>query len=421
MDAASLIMAVAVLSGLYLAWNIGANDVANAMGTSVGSGALSLRQALVLAMVFEAAGAFLAGGRVTETISQGLVSLDVFGGDVLLLSASMTACLIASAIWLHLATFMGWPVSTTHCIVGAVLGAGLAVGGGSALVGDRVAVVGVAWVVSPLVAMWLGHSAFGWIRSKILGRTDPLARLRVFGPWLTGLMVAFLTMGLVFRSDGPADLGLPAWAAGLVALAAGALGAGVGRSLIGRAATAALDRAGAEAPLAERVRRTEQIFGGLQVLAACTLAFAHGSNDVANAVGPVAVAFQGLRAGITEQVTVPTGVLLIGVVGLVIGLGSYGYKVMRTVGREITELTASSGCAAAFAAATTILVGSKLGLPVSTTHIMVGAVIGVGFARGIAAINMRVLRSILLSWVMTVPFTAALAAAMVFAARHLLG
>lgn len=414
MDAASFIMAIAVLSGLYLAWNIGANDVANAMGTSVGSGALSLRRAMILAIVFEAGGAFLAGGRVTATISQGLVSLDAFGGDVLLLSASMTACLIAGAIWLHVASFMGWPVSTTHCIVGAVLGAGLAIGGLPALVGDRVAEVGIAWILSPLVSLWFGYQTYGFIRGRIIGTPDPITRIRALGPLLVGLNAAFLALAILYRGGGPLHFDLTLAEAGAIALVFGLIAILIARPLIHRAA------AGAPADLAERVRRAEAIFQSLQIIAACTLAFAHGSNDVANAVGPVAVAFQALRTGITAEVAVPTGVLLIGVVGIVIGLVSYGYKVMRTVGRDITELTASSGFAAAFSAAVTILVGSKLGIPVSTTHIMVGAVIGVGFGRGVAAINMRVLRSILLSWVMTVPFTAALAGALVMAARHLL-
>jgi PiT family inorganic phosphate transporter len=414
MDAASVIMAIAVLSGLYLAWNIGANDVANAMGTSVGSGALSLRAALILAIVFEASGAFLAGGRVTETISQGLVSLDAFGGDVLLLSASMTACLIAGAIWLHVASFMGWPVSTTHCIVGAVIGTGLAIGGPPALVGSEVAEVGIAWILSPIVSMWAAYQTFGFIRGRILGATDPVDRIRTFGPLLVGFNVALLALAILYRGSGPLHVDLSLTAAGLIATTIGVIAALIALPIVRRTTT------DAPAPLAERVRRTEAVFGGLQVLAACTLAFAHGSNDVANAVGPVAVVFQALRTGITAQVAVPTGVLLIGVVGIVIGLASYGYKVMRTVGREITELTASSGFAAAFSAAVTILIGSKLGIPVSTTHILVGAVIGVGFGRGIAAINMRLLRAILLSWVMTVPFTAALAAALVMAARRLL-
>ncbi len=415
MDAPSLIMAVAVLSGLYLAWNIGANDVANAMGPSVGSGALSLRRALVLAVVFEALGAFLAGGRVTATISQGLVSLDAFGGDAVLLSASMTACLIAAALWLNFASFMGWPVSTTHCIVGAVVGAGLMVGGWDALDTERLVGIGIAWIFSPLLAMWLGHQSFGFIRRRILGADDPLTRVRSLGPPMVGALAALLTLGLLFRGEGPLQLDLPLWLAGAIALATGALVTALSRPTFRRATAEAPDSHPA------RVKRTERVFHGLQVPAACALAFAHGSNDIANAVGPVAVVFHGLRVGITEQVAVPPAVLLVGVVGLAIGLASYGYKVMATVGRGITELTGSSACAAAFSTAAIILVGSKLGLPVSTTHIMVGAVVGVGFGRGIAAINTRVLRAIIASWVVTVPFTAALTAGLVAMARSALG
>lgn len=414
MDAASLIMAVAVLAGLYMAWNIGANDVANAMGTSVGSGALKLRHALIIAVVFESLGALFSGGRVTETISQGLVDMGSLTGDALLLTAGMTCCLIAGALWLNFASYMGWPVSTTHCIVGAMLGFGLVLGGPAALDMQQFAVVGLAWVVSPIIAMWVAFQCFAFIRTRILGEPDPLARVRRLGPRLAGGIVGLLAMGLLFRGDSQMGIDLSLGAAAGISLAVALLTTALSRPIFARSVD------DAPAALEERVRRTERVFKRLQVFAACYLAFAHGSNDIANAVGPLAVVFHGLQSGFSASVTVPPAVILVGVVGVAIGLVSYSAKVMATVGKDITDLTASSGCAAVFAGATVILFGSKVGLPVSTTHIMVGAVIGVGFARGIAAINTRVLRVILASWIVTVPVTALLAAALVAGARTLL-
>ncbi|MCA9537485.1 MAG: inorganic phosphate transporter [Myxococcales bacterium] len=415
MDAASVVMALAVISGLYMAWNIGANDVANAMGTSVGSGALRLRHAIVLAIVFECAGALLSGGMVTQTISQGLVDLRAVGDDSLLLAAGMTCCLVSGAVWLHVASFMGWPVSTTHCIVGAVVGAGACVGGPGALRGDAVLGVGLGWVLTPLISAWLAYQLFQWLRRSILGHADPIGRIRRAGPFLVGVLVGLVALAFLFRNDAPLapDLGL--WQAALGALCAAAVAALIARPFFARLTPAP------GATLADALRRTERVFQGFQVLGACYLAFAHGSNDAANAIGPLAAVFHGLLEGPSEHIVAPVPVLLVGAVGISIGLASYGYKVMATVGREITELTPSSGWTAVISAATVILLGSKLGLPVSTTHIMVGAVIGVGFGRSIGAINMRVLRGILMSWLVTVPFTATLAAALVAGARALLG
>lgn len=415
MDAASLIMALAVLAGLYMAWNIGANDVANAMGTSVGSGALTLRHALIIAIIFESLGALFSGGRVTETISQGLVDLSSLPGDALLLTAGMTCCLIAGAVWLNFASFMGWPVSTTHCIVGALLGFGLVLGGPEALDMQQLAVVGLAWVIFPIIAMWAAYQSFAFIRRRILGVADPLVRIQRYGPILAGGIVSLLSMGVLFRGDSHMGVDLTLLSAAVISAAVGLVTAVLSRPIFARSvedAPPALD---------ERVRRAERVFKRLQVFAACYLAFAHGSNDIANAVGPLAVVFHGLQSGFSVSVAVPPAVILVGVVGVAIGLVSYGAKVMATVGKDITDLTASSGCAAVFAGATVILFGSKLGLPVSTTHIMVGAVIGVGFARGIAAINTRVLRVILASWIVTVPITALISAILVAGARSWLG
>lgn len=404
MDLTTLILTVASLGGLYMAWTIGANDVANAMGTSVGSGALTLRRAIIVAAIFEFGGALLVGGSVTNTIRKGIVDLQAVGSDPMVMAVGMTCCLLAAAIWLNLATYAGWPVSTTHSIVGAVVGFGVTAGGLSAVDWGTVASIAASWIVSPLMGGILGYSLFVFIRRVILSASDPLSQLRGWGPALVFPIITILAMSAMFKGLKPLRLDLPLGTALIVAVALG-----IGASLLAVPVFARFTEHGSDDKDADLLR-TEKAFMVLQVMTACFVAFAHGSNDVANAVGPLAAVFGAIREGVTETVQVPYRVLLIGGVGIVVGLATYGYKIMATIGSKITELTPSRGFSAEFAAATTIVVASKLGLPVSTTHTLVGAVIGVGFGRSIGAINTRVLRGIFASWFITVPFTAFLAA-----------
>jgi len=414
MDAASIIMVFAALSGLYMAWSIGANDVANAMGTSVGSGALKFSHAIMIAMVFEFAGAFFAGGTVSQTVGGGIIHLRVFEENALLLAAGMTGCLLAASSWLHFASYWGIPVSTTQSIVGAVIGLGLVVGGPAAVDGRAVFTVGVAWVLSPLLAGWLSYLCFQHLARHVLGSSDPLARIRRVGPILVGVIVSSLVLGVIFRGNASLRLSLELGTSALIAVPIGAAAAFASMPVFRRLASRKAES------LPDQVRMAERVFQLLQIVTACYLAFAHGSNDVANAIGPLAAIFHALHDGISQTVDVSSSVLLVGAVGILLGLASYGYKVMATIGRGITALTPSAGFSAVFAAATVILFGTKLGLPVSASHIMVGAVIGVGLARSVAAINISLLRSILVSWVVTVPVTASLAAGLAWGAQYLL-
>lgn len=411
MDLTTVILTVASLGGLYMAWTIGANDVANAMGTSVGSGALTLRGAIIVAAIFEFGGAMLVGGSVTDTIRKGIVDVGAIGSDSTVVAIGMTCCLLAAALWLNLATYAGWPVSTTHSIVGAVVGFGVAAGGADAVDWGTIGNIAASWVVSPVMGGIIGYSVFVLIRGTILSKDDPLSELTRWGPIFVFPIIGILSLSAVFKGLKPLNLDLPFGPAVLAAIGLGLLASFAAVPLFRR--FAATRPEGQEANLA----RTERAFMVLQVMTACFVAFAHGSNDVANAVGPLAAVFGAVREGVTETVQVPYRVLLIGAVGIVVGLATYGYKIMATIGKKITELTPSRGFSAEFAAATTIVFASKLGLPVSTTHTLVGAVIGVGFGRSIGAINLKVLRGIFASWFITVPFTAILAAILFVIAR----
>ena len=403
MEPTTIVLTVAAVAGLYMAWNIGANDVANAMGTSVGSGALTLRGAIIVAAIFEFGGAMLVGGTVTNTIRKGIVDMDALGGDPMVIAVGMTSCLLAAALWLNIATFAGWPVSTTHSIVGAVVGFGLIAGGFDAVNWGVMGKIAASWVVSPFLGGMLGYFGFVFIKRRILNVDRPLLALRGWGPIMVFPIFAILALSVLFKGLKPLKLDLALGPSLGIALAVGLLASMLSVPLLRRATRLASEDRD------EHTYRAERVFLVLQVMTACFVAFAHGSNDVANAVGPMAAVFGATSGDIGAKVAVPHRVLLIGAIGIVVGLATYGYKIMATVGKKITELTPSRGFAAEFGAATTIVMASKLGLPVSTTHTLVGAVIGVGLARGIGAINMKVVSGIVASWFITVPFTAILA------------
>jgi PiT family inorganic phosphate transporter len=411
MELTTIVLAVAAVAGLYMAWNIGANDVANAMGTSVGSGALTLRGAIIVAAIFEFSGAMLAGGTVTNTIRKGIVDMDALGGDPMVIAIGMTCCLLAAALWLNIATYAGWPVSTTHSIVGSVVGFGLIAGGFDAVNWAVMGKIAASWVISPLLGGLMGYLGFVFIKRRILNVDRPLLALRGWGPIMVFPIFAILALSVLFKGLKPLQLDLALGASLGIALAVGLLASVLSVPLLRRATRIASEDRDAH------TYRAERVFLVLQVLTACFVAFAHGSNDVANAVGPMAAVFGATSGDLGAQVAVPHRVLLIGAVGIVVGLATYGYKIMATIGKKITELTPSRGFAAEFGAATTIVMASKLGLPVSTTHTLVGAVVGVGFARGIGAINTRVVSGIVASWFVTVPFTAILAAGLFLIGR----
>ncbi|UCG21320.1 MAG: inorganic phosphate transporter [Deltaproteobacteria bacterium] len=406
MGADVIVLTTAALIGLYMAANIGANDLANAMGTSVGSGALTLNRAVVISIVANLLGAVLAGGHVTNTISKGMINPNLLVGAPDKLMLGMFAALLAGGIWVHLATVMGLPVSTTHSIVGAVVGFGLLSVGFKAISWAKVLTIVLSWVVSPFAGAIIAGGIYYLIRRKVLDSHSPEAMAMRSAPYLIGFVLVVIILSFIFKGLKNLHLDLGFGQALFIALPCGAAGGIVGtrwlRSLILRWEDQPEDQR-ATSPL-------QAFFAYLQILTACYVAFAHGANDVANAIGPLAAIFSVVKTrSVVMQVEVPIWMLAIGGIAVGGGLYAFGGKVMETVGGKITELTPVRGFCAQFGAATTILVCSRLGLPVSTTHVLVGAVVGVGFMRGMGFLDMRLLRNIGSSWLVTLPFTVVLA------------
>jgi PiT family inorganic phosphate transporter len=398
MDQMTIYLILAGAFGLFMAWGIGANDVANAMATSVGAKALTIKQAIIVAAVFEFAGAFLAGGQVTSTIRKGIIDADRVIDTPELLVFGMLASLLAAAIWLAVASRRGWPVSTTHSIVGAIVGFAAVGIGMDAVKWDKVSQIAASWVVSPLLSGIIAFSIFQSVQKLILGTEDPIRNARRYVPiyiFLVGFVMALVTLFKGLKHVGLELSGAQSYG---IAVLVGLFTMTIGILLIRKLRMDPSDDEDF------RFTNVEKVFGVLMIFTACGMAFAHGSNDVANAVGPVAAVVSTVTSGaVAQQSALPTWVLLLGAMGIVLGLATYGFKVIRTVGRKITELTPSRGFAAELAAATTVVLASGTGIPISTTHTLVGAVLGVGFARGVGAINLRVVGSIFLSWIVTLP------------------
>lgn len=405
---------IAGVLALYMAWAIGANDVANAMGTSVGSGALTIAGAILVAGTLEFAGAFLAGGHVTDTVRKGM--LDVEAMPEAFMIYGMLASLASAATLLLGATRLGLPVSTTHSIVGAIVGFGAVSIGLDAVKWAKVGQIVLSWLTSPLISGVLAYLIFGVTRTLILNKANPLAEVRRVGPWF--FFYVFFIIGLVtlFKGLKHVNLDLDLGESLLASVVLGGFGAALGAVLLGRADAGPKDKG-------QRFSQTERVFVVLQILTACAVAFAHGSNDVANSIGPLAAiaAIVGGTGGLVGKAPVAPWMLAIGGFGIVLGLATWGYRVMETVGKRITELTPSRGFAAELAAATTIVIASRMGIPVSTTHTLVGAVLGVGLARGIGAVDLRVVGSIVVSWVATLPIAATLSIFFFYFFKGLLG
>lgn len=385
---------ISLLFGLYAAWNIGANDVSNAMGTSVGSRALTIRQAVVIAAIFEFLGAVFFGSHVSETLQRGLVNPQVFADEPNILINGMLASLAACGIWLQVATYFGLPVSTTHTIVGAIVGFGAVVGGTGAVYWNEVGSIAASWLVSPIMGAAVGFVFFSYLRKRIFYSSTPIQAAKRSLPYIVTTFVAlFALVGL--------------WSVlslGQIVLLA--VGSGVVTAIICRLL-----------PIPESAKDgmhgeflwVEKIFAALQISTACLMAFSHGANDVANAIGPLAAIISILETGSTSfSPTIHPWILVLGGTGIVLGLATWGWRVIETIGKKITELTPSRGFSAEFAAAFTVLFASRLGLPVSTTHTLVGAVLGVGLAGGLAALNLRMIRDICLAWIVTIPIGAIL-------------
>ena len=398
------LLIVACVLGFFTAWGIGSNDVANAMGTSVGAKALTLTGAILVACVFEFAGAYLAGGEVTETIRKGIIDPSLLASTPHYLVYGMLSSLLAAGIWLLVASIFGWPVSTTHSIVGAIVGFSAVCIGSESVNWGKVGSIASSWVVSPVLAGTISFGVFKSVQSLILDWPDQFQRAKKFIPgyiFIVGFVICMVTLlkglkHLGIELSAPESVG--------IAIAFGAFLAGIGRFLLSYVKeTGAYPRQG-------KLSDLERVFAILMVFTACAMAFAHGSNDVANAVGPLAAVVNIIQSGgqVMAQSAIPGWILLVGASGIVLGLVMLGYRVIETVGRNITELTPSRGFAANLAAATTVVVASGASLPVSTTHTLVGAVLGVGLARGIGAIDVRVVGRIVLSWIVTLPAGASL-------------
>lgn len=415
MDAQFIYIGLAAAFGLFMAWGIGANDVANAMATSVGSKALTIKQAILVAAIFEFAGAVLAGGEVTSTIRKGIVDADSLSGTPELLVYGMLAALLAAGTWLLIASKNGWPVSTTHSIVGAIVGFAAVGIGVDAVHWGKVGTIVMSWVVSPVTSGFIAYLIYRSVQKLILSQDDPLAKAKRYVPFY--IFLAAFTITLVTILKGLKHVGLEISIVDSYILATAiAMGIGaIGWYFINKI------EADPKAEKKQHFVTVERVFGILMVVTACGMAFAHGSNDVANAIGPLAAVISIAQTGaVSAKSSLPIWVLALGGGGIVIGLATYGRHVIATVGKKITQLTPSRGFAAELAAATTIVIASGTGIPISTTHTLVGAVLGVGMARGIEAIDLRVVARILVSWVVTIPAGAILAILFFFLFRAVL-
>ncbi len=403
-----IFLILACVFGVFMAWGIGANDVANAMGTSVGSRALTMKQAICIAMVFEFMGAYFAGGAVTATIRSGIVNPTIMAEVPDLLVFGMLSTLLGAGIWLLIASILGLPVSTTHSIVGGIIGFAAVGISTDAVAWSSVTTIVSSWVISPLVAGCIAFWIFRSVQHFILDTDDPFTNAKRYIPaymFAVGFLIAMVTLlkGLshVFKDSG---ISFNFGQSVLASLAIATLVTLVGVALLSRVTQ---DKV---ADARNRFSSVERVFAILMIFTACAMAFAHGSNDVSNAVGPMAAVIGVVKSGgtISASSPVPSWVLLLGALGIVIGLATYGWKVIQTIGKKITELTPSRGFAAEMAAAATVIIASGTGMPISTTHTLVGAVLGVGLARGIGALNLRVVSTIIMSWIITLPAGAGL-------------
>ncbi|ABE53981.1 phosphate transporter [Shewanella denitrificans OS217] len=399
-----VLIALAAAFGFLMAWGIGANDVANAMGTSVGSNAITIKQAIIIAMIFEFAGAYLAGGEVTSTIRSGIIDSNYFTDAPQLLVYGMISALLAAGIWLVVASALGWPVSTTHSIVGAIVGfAAVGVNADSVAWGKVGGIVG-SWVITPAISGFIAYIIFQSVQKLIFNTDDPLKNAKRYVPFY--MAFAGFIMSLVTITKGLKHVGLHfsnVEAYGLAFAVAVIVG------IFGSIAISRL-KMSEKADRQTTFANVEKVFAILMIVTACSMAFAHGSNDVANAIGPLAAVVSVVESGgvIASESTLVWWILPLGAVGIVLGLAIFGTRVMQTIGKNITHLTPSRGFAAELAAASTVVIASGTGLPISTTQTLVGAVLGVGMARGIAAINIGVVRNIVVSWVVTLPAGAGL-------------
>ena len=413
----NVLIILAIIFGTFMAWGIGANDVANAMGTSVGSGAVTIKQAIIIAVIFEFAGAILAGGEVTATIRKGILDAALFTNEPHLLVYGMLASLLAAGMWLLIASSFGWPVSTTHSIVGAIVGFGAVGVGVDAVAWSKVFKIVISWVASPILAGVISFILFRSLQNLIIDTKHPFDNAKKYVPYYMFLVGFIVSLVTIFKGLKHVGVSFDTFTSYSLSIGVGLLVAIIGTFLI---RNIHLD------PDENKdfyYASMERVFGVLMIITAAAMAFAHGSNDVANAIGPLAAIYSVVESGglIGAKSTLPIWILLVGGAGIVIGLITYGHKVIATIGTGITQLTPSRGFAATLAAAATVVIASGTGIPVSTTQVLVGAVLGVGLARGMAALDTRVINRIFLSWVVTLPAGAFMSILFFFALKGAFG
>ena len=456
-----IILILASSFGLYMAWHVGVSDAANAMGTSVGSGALTVKKAIIVVAIFEFAGAFLVGSHVTETVRKGIVDLSVFtnmenGANILMYG--MLASLLAAGVWLQIASYFGWPVSTTHSIVGAIVGFGVIAGGTAGVNWLKVGTIVLSWVISPLLCGVIAFIVFSVIRRAVINVPDPIQATKRWSPVFIFLVFAIVALVTLFKGLKTLHLNLSFQPSLTIAVGIGLVASLIGWLLINRVTvttvtdnespipltamsvdlrsiarltrqlhakatretaiyiedvqghvdqlTNMVERSEKQMQTREDLQFVEKIFTYLQTMSSCFVAFAYGANDVANSIGPLAAVVsivQGGTEALVAKTPVPIWILGLGGAGIVIGLSMWGARVIETIGKNITELTPTRGFAAELATATTIVLASRLRIPISTTHSLVGGVLGVGVARGIDSLNLRAIREIVTSWVVTLP------------------
>jgi PiT family inorganic phosphate transporter len=401
----TIMVILAIIFGLYMTWGVGANDLANAMGTSVGAGAITMKQAIGIAIIFEFLGAVLAGGNVTTTIRKEIIDPSSIVSNPEILVYGMLASLLASAVWLMVASAKGWPVSTTHSIVGALVGFALVGIGPEAVYWTKITSVVLSWIVSPLVGGTISFLLVMSTRILIFNTDNPLKNAKKFAPvyiFLVGFIISLVT---IFQGLSHLHINLTTAQSFLLAVCFGLCTATLGWYFVRNI------KEDKQANRDFNFASVEKVFAPMMIFTACSMAFAHGSNDVANGIGPMAAVISIVGSGgeVAQKSALPLWILLLGGGGIVLGLITLGYKVMQTIGKKITELTPSRGFCAELAAAMTVVIASRTGMPISTTHVLVGAVLGVGLARGVGALDLRVVFNIVISWLITLPVGAGLA------------
>lgn len=426
MDMSLFIICLTAVIGLYMAWNIGANDVANSMADAVGSKALSIKQAVILAGICEFAGAVLVGSHVTETVRKGIVDPALIanlpglreGEAAAIIVIGMAAALLCAAIWLNVATVIGMPVSTTHSIVGAVAGFGIIAAGVESVDWTKMGQIVASWFISPIIGGVCAFLLFKFISRRILGRSRPARAAIIYTPAIVFLLVFVVAMATIYKGLKHV-IGNISWLTDDMTLVV-ALVLAVVSAVLSRFYVKAKLQGKQDLSISQQLEAVESVFVPLVIISSCSVAFAHGANDVANAVGPFAAIVHILQTGdVGMKVGVPTWILGLGGIGIVLGLATYGHKVMTTVGTKITEITPSRGVAADIAATATVLICTRMALPVSTTHTLVGAIMGIGLARGLGGIDRDVTRNIFGSWFVTVPIAAILSIVLFIIGRAL--